>query len=62
MAQETGFIRGAPRGIEAGIITAILAVANWLTATAYEQNNLHRFESNLNVPMLSLDITIKAQL
>ncbi|MBW4459082.1 MAG: hypothetical protein KME47_02400 [Nodosilinea sp. WJT8-NPBG4] len=62
MAQKTGLIPGAYRGIEAGIITAILAAANWFTATAYEQNTLQRFESNLNIPKLSVDITVKAQM
>lgn len=62
MAQKTGFITGASRGIEAGIVTAILAAANGLMATAYEQNNLHHFKSNLNAPMLSLAITVDAQM
>ncbi|MBD2261178.1 hypothetical protein [Pseudanabaena sp. FACHB-2040] len=62
MAQKTGFITGASRGIEAGIITTILVAANWLMATAYEQNNLHRFKSNLNVSTLSLDITVEARM
>lgn len=62
MAQKTGFITGASRGIEAGIVTAILAAANWLMATAYEQNNLHQFEPNLNAPMLSVNITVDAQM
>jgi len=62
MAQKTGFITGASRGIEAGIVTAILAAANWLMAAAYEQNNLHHFESNLNAPTLSLNITVDAQM
>lgn len=62
MAQKTGFIRGASRGVEAGIITAILAATNWLMAAAYEQNNPYRFKSNLNGSMLSLDVTVEAQM
>lgn len=62
MAQKTGFITGASRGIEAGIVVAILAAGNWLTAIACEQNNLHQFESNLNVSTLSLDVTVEAQM
>lgn len=62
MAQKTGFVRVASRGVEAGIITALLAATNWLMATAYEQNNPYRFESNLNESMPSLDVTVEAQM
>lgn len=62
MAQKTGFMAGTARGIEAGIITAVLAATNWLMATAYEQNTQHRFESNLDVSTLSLDIPVEAQM
>lgn len=62
MAQKTGFIRGASRGIEAGIITAILAASNWLMVTAYKQNALHRFESKLNASALSSNITAEARM
>lgn len=62
MAPKTGFITGASRGIEAGIITAILVVANGLMTTAYEQNTSHQLELQINTSTLSLDNTVETRM